>query len=58
MKTDKNFRLSKRTKTLLALLPFKDQEERNIFKRQMIHAEWSAERAKIANARAKGSKED
>lgn len=45
MKADKNFRMAKTTKTLLALLPFKDQEQRNAFKRGMIDAQLSSEKA-------------
>jgi hypothetical protein len=39
MKTSSTFKLSKRTKTLLALLKFKDQHDRNGFKRAMIDAQ-------------------
>jgi hypothetical protein len=39
MKPDKNFRLSKPAKTMLALMPFRNQEDRNSFKRAMIEAE-------------------
>ena len=46
MKTDKNFRLSKTTKRMLALMPFNNQEERNNFKRAMISAQLSEETAK------------
>lgn len=42
MKPDKNFRMSKRTKTMLALLPFKSQNDRNTFKANMIDAQLSA----------------
>jgi hypothetical protein len=48
MKTDKNFRLSKTTKRMLALLPFRDQEDRNAFKRAMISAQLSEETANRA----------
>jgi hypothetical protein len=39
MKPDKNFRLSKPTKTMLALGHFRDAQDRNTFKRAMIQAE-------------------
>lgn len=39
MKPDKNFRLSKPVKTLLALGHFRDQADRNAFKKAMIQAE-------------------
>jgi hypothetical protein len=39
MKTTSAFKLSKRTKTLMALLKFKDQHDRNGFKRAMIDAQ-------------------
>ena len=42
MKPDKNFRMSKRTKTMLALMPFKSQNDRNTFKNIMIDAQLSA----------------
>ena len=57
MKADKNFRLSKTSKRMLALMPFKDEHERGSFKRLMIEAELAQARAKHANAKAKGSKD-
>ena len=42
MKPDKNFRMSKRIKTMLALMPFKSQNDRNTFKSNMIDAQLSA----------------
>jgi hypothetical protein len=45
MKADKNFRMAKTTKTLLAMLPFKNQEDRNHFKRAMIDAQLASEKA-------------
>ncbi len=39
MKRDKNYKMSKKLKTLLALLPFKDKEDRNRFRNNMIDAE-------------------
>jgi hypothetical protein len=43
MKPTKTFNLSKRTKTMMALMPFKDQETRNAFKRMMIDAQLCSE---------------
>lgn len=42
MKSTSTFKLAKRTKTLMALLKFKDQHDRNEFKRAMIDAQLSA----------------
>ena len=39
MKRDKNYKMSKQLKTLLALLPFKGKEDRNRFRNNMIDAE-------------------
>jgi hypothetical protein len=39
MKTTSTFKLSKQTKTLLGLLKFRDQHDRNGFKRAMIDAQ-------------------
>ena len=43
MKPTKTFKLSKRNKTLTALLPFKDADARSGFKRMMIDAQLSSE---------------
>jgi len=43
MKPTKTFRLTKRTKTILALIGFKDQEQRNAFKNMMIQAQLASE---------------
>lgn len=53
MKTDKNFKLSKQTKRMLALMPFGSQEARNAFKRRMIDAEVCEARAKLAKVKDK-----
>jgi hypothetical protein len=45
LKADKNFRLNKETKRMLALMPFANNEARNSFKRAMINAQLSAEEA-------------
>jgi hypothetical protein len=42
MKPTSTFKLGKQTKTLMALLKFKDQHDRNSFKRSMIDAQLSA----------------
>lgn len=39
MKTPSTFKLSKKNKNLIALLPFKTQEERSAFKKNMIQAQ-------------------
>lgn len=51
MKTDKNFKLSKTAKRMLGLMQFRDQEDRNAFKRRMIDAEASEAQAKIARSK-------
>jgi hypothetical protein len=43
MKRDKNYKMSKRLKTLLALLPFKSTSDRNVFKNVMIDAELASQ---------------
>jgi hypothetical protein len=50
MKTDKNFRLSKSTKRVLASIP---HEFRNSYKRMMIDAEYCESRAKLAKVKDK-----
>lgn len=39
MKTTSTFKLSKRNKTLLALLPFKNEDQRHSFRNMMIEAQ-------------------
>ena len=51
MKTDKNFRLSKTTKRILALGKFKNAHERGAFKRAMIDAEACEQRAKLTKSK-------
>lgn len=59
MKSDKNFRLAKTSKAMMALLPFRDQTDRNGFKRGMIQAQLAAEAAAKASLKSKkGSAED
>ena len=42
MKTPATFKLSKKSKTMIALLPFKSEEARRAFKKNMIQAEYTA----------------
>jgi hypothetical protein len=53
MKTDKNFKLSKPSKTMLALFPHRDKQDRGAFKRRMIDGEASLAIAKITRSREK-----
>ena len=39
MKTTSTFKLSKRNKTLLALLPFANEDQRHAFRHMMIEAQ-------------------
>lgn len=50
MKADKNFKLSKSTKRVLALMP---AERRNDYKRMMIQAELAETRAKNTKVKDK-----
>ena len=43
MKPSKTFKLTKRTKTMLAILPFADEHIRGDFKRMMIQAQLQSE---------------
>ena len=43
MTPTKTFKFSKRNKTMMALLPFKDKATRNAFKRMMIDAQLCSE---------------
>lgn len=52
MKPTKTFKLSKRSKTIGALSPFKDQDQRDAFKNIMIQAQLASEiRAKPQRTR-------
>ena len=53
MKADKNFRLSKTSKRMLALMKFKDEHARGEFKRMMIDAELARAQARIAKLKEK-----
>jgi hypothetical protein len=44
MKTDKNFKINKETKRMMALFKFKNDEERSAFKKSMIEAQATSER--------------
>lgn len=48
LRSDKNFRMAKQTKRLLALTPFKSAEDRNSYKRAMIGAQLALEQASRA----------
>ena len=52
---DKNFRMRKSTKTLLALSKFKDAHERGAFKRAMIDAQLREEAAHKAALKSRDS---
>jgi hypothetical protein len=43
MKIPSTFKLSKKNKTLIALLPFKTEEQRSAFKKNMIQAQYTAD---------------
>lgn len=45
MKADKNFKMDKQTKTILALGKFRSPQDRNSFKRSMIDAKLCSEEA-------------
>ena len=55
MKTDKNFRLSKRSKTLVAL-NCTSNVDRNHFRKSMVEAQATMEAAHKQSLRAKGNK--
>ena len=43
MKPTKTFKLTKRTKTIMALIGFVDQSQRNAFKNMMVQAQLASE---------------
>ena len=51
MKTNATFRLSKQSKRFMALMPFKDQDQRHGFRHMMIEAQV------LGNAIVKSAKE-
>jgi len=55
MKTDKNFNLSKRSKTLVALICTSNQD-RNHFRKSMVEAQAVMEAAHKQSLRSKGNK--
>ena len=59
MKTPSTFKLSKRNKTMIALLPFKTEEHRQAFKRNMIQAQYIASTSErhMMGVNAKGKDE-
>jgi hypothetical protein len=58
IKPTSTFVLSRATKTMLACMPFRNQEERNTFKRQMIQAELAEREAKSRPLSTKKDRED
>lgn len=46
LKADKNFRMSGTTKAMLALMPWRNAEDRNSFKRAMVNAQLAEEAAR------------
>jgi hypothetical protein len=44
MKTDKNFKLNKETKRMMALFKFKDAHDRGAFKKSMVEAQATSEK--------------
>ena len=56
MKPDKNFKLSKTAKRMMALMPLNHGP--NQFKKMMIDAELTAEHASRMAAKSKGKKND
>lgn len=57
LKPDKNFRMKSSTKTMLALMKFRDREDRNHFKRMMIDAQLCEESARRAALKSKNKEE-
>lgn len=58
LKADKNFRMAKQTKRLLALMSYPTAELRHSFKRSMINAQLAAEAAARAPLGGKKDRED
>lgn len=54
----KDFKMSKQVKTMLALLKFKNEQDRSSFKRMMIDAQVSEERFRRDNSRGRGDSKD
>lgn len=54
----KDFKMSKSTKRMLSLLPFRDNESRHHFKRCMIEAQVSAEKSVRDNQKSKDKAQD
>ena len=54
----KDYRMTKQTKRMLALMPYKDKEMRSQFKRMMIEAEVAAERSRREALKSKTRDKD
>ena len=54
MTPTKTFKFSKRNKTMMTLLPFKDKATRNAFKRMMIDAQLCSE-VTVRSAKERGT---
>lgn len=50
--------MSKQVKTMLALLKFKNEQDRSSFKRMMVDAQVSEERFRRDNSRGRGDSKD
>lgn len=59
MKTPSTFKLSKKNKTLIAMLPFKSEEYRSAFKKNMIQAQYIRDTSErhVLGASTKGKDE-
>jgi hypothetical protein len=58
MKRTETYKMSKRLKTMLALMPFQDGEERARFKNRMINAEiYAAKSERVHPSKAKTNDE-
>ena len=54
----KDYKMTKQTKRMLALMPCKDKEMRSQFKRMMIEAEVAAERSRRGALKSKTRDKD
>lgn len=57
MKTDKNFKISKQTKRMMALFKFKDQHDRGAFRKSMVEAQAASEKIDRENKKGKSDGE-
>lgn len=53
MKANKDFRMSKETKRMMALFGFKTEQDRSNFKNAMIDAQLTAEKSRRDNQRGR-----